>query len=163
MGKKVHEHRLDFIFILVVFCVFAASVLVVLTLGASVYKGMSYRSHKGYDDRTGLSYIWAKVKNGEGSGEIYTSDFQGLSILCLEENSDGVKYITKIYLYDGWIRELTSEDGLEFSPEDGMPVIEANTLSFAQQENGLIKATANGRDLYIYPRVQTDGYYSKTT
>lgn len=150
------KHKLDFIFVLVFFSVFAASVLLTLTLGGVIYKSMSERIQDSYDDRTGLSYIWSKVKNYEGAGLLYTGDFYNLSMLCLEEEHDMVKYVTRIYLYDGWIRELVSNEGHDFSPEEGMPVLAADTLSFVQLENGLIKATINENVLCLFPRVKAN-------
>lgn len=145
------RHRLDFIVMLITFCAFAASVLIVLMFSGIVYKDISDKAEKSYEDRTGISYVWSKVKNGEGG--VYVGDFQGISVLCLEEESDMTTYLTMIYLYDGWVRELVSEEGLEFSPSDGMPVVEAETLYFTSLDGGLIKVTANSGDYFIYPRV----------
>lgn len=159
MGKKISGRRIDTIFVLVVFCAFAASVLMVLMLGGSVYRNITEESQEGYEQRTCLSYIWTKVKNGDSAGSIYVGDYHGLSALCLEKDYGGVIYQTVIYHYEGWVREILYESGLEFYPEDGQQVIEAESLSFEALENGMIKAVCSdgGKEmsLFISPRAQT--------
>lgn len=152
MSRTIKSQKLDTVVALMVFCVFAASVLMVLTLGGSIYKSTNELYQEGYEERTGLSYIWSKVKNGDESGSVYIDSFQGLSVLCLDEEYGGVTYQTKLYLYDGWIYELFCEADLEFSPEEGIPVMQIQSLDFKQMENGLIKAASDSEELIILPR-----------
>lgn len=148
----VKTTRVDTIFVLIIFCVFAASVLMVLMLGGSVYKNVTEMARDGYDERTCLAYVWSKVKNSDESGMVYVGDFQGISVLCLEENYNGATYQTMIYLYDGWVRELYSEAGLEFYPEDGVAVIQADSMDFEQFDRGLIKVEVGSENLLVFPR-----------
>lgn len=150
--RKAKGYKADTVFVLVSFGVFAVSMLTVLLFGATIYKNIVSKSQDGYDDRMCLSYIWTRVKNNDTAGGVYVEEFCGLPALCLEEEFDDTAYRTTIYLYDGWIRELFSETGLEFSPEDGIPVIEADALDFEQMEDGLIRAEVNSENLFIYPR-----------
>lgn len=144
--------RIDTVFVLLIFCVFAASVLMVLMLGGNVYKNVTETARDKYDERTCLSYVWTKVKNNDESGRVYVGDFQGISVLCLEENYDDAVYQTMIYLYDGWVRELYSEVGLEFNPEDGVSVIKTNSMGFEQLDDGLIKVEVGSESLLVFPR-----------
>lgn len=146
---------MDTVFVFVIFSVFATSVLVVLMLGGSIYKNISKTVQESFHERTSFSYIWSKVKNGDTSMGIRVGEFHELPALYLEENFDGVTYLTAIYLYDGWIRELVSEEGLGFTPEAGMEILEAGSLDFEQLEGGLIRVTIDGKSLLIYPRVQS--------
>lgn len=152
MGKAFRGQSIDTVFVLIIFCIFAASVLAVLMLGGSIYKNMADISQDGYEERTCLSYVWTKVKNGDEAGKILLGDFDGQNVLLLKEEYDGVAYQTMIYYYDGWVRELFCEEGLNFAPEDGTPVIKTTSLSFTALENGLIKAEAGSGSLLISPR-----------
>jgi len=152
MGKIVRSQKIDTIFVLVIFCVFAGSVLMALMFGGSIYKNTTDKSNEKYNENICLSYIWMKVKSSDTEDGVYTSKFHDLSVLCLDENYDGITYQTMIYLYDGWIRELFSELGLEFVPGDGEPVIRAESLEFEQLSNNLIKVTVNGESMFISPR-----------
>jgi hypothetical protein len=161
MGKTVYSRqKMDTVFVLVIFCVFAMSVLLVLTLGGSIYQKMSEKIEDGYDAQTGLSYIWSKVKNGDGSGGIRAREFGGVPALCIEEDYGGDIYVTMIYVYDGWLRELYGAEEVVFDaefgmhPEDGLPVVESGALSFTQTPDGLIRAESDSGQMYLYPRAQ---------
>lgn len=143
--------KIDTFFVLAVFCFFSISVLMTLMFGGTVYKNIVEKSQEGYNERICLSYIWTKVKRGDEAGMVTTGDFCGQSALFIDEEFDGVRYRTVIYLYDGWVRELFSEEGLEFSPEDGTPVIEAETLAFEWLDNAL-QTTVNAEQLLVLPR-----------
>ena len=152
MIKVKKGPKIDTVFVLLTFCVFAAAVLVVLMFSAKTYKNMTDLSREGYNDQTGLSYIWSRVKNEDEAGRIYVSDFEGQPALCFNQVYNNVPYRTMIYAYNGWIRELFCQANMEFYPEDGVPVIEANTFSIEQLENGLIKVATDSGSLLVHPR-----------
>ena len=152
MVKTTGKNRIETVFVLVIFSVFALSVLMVLMLGAGVYKNMTEISREGQDERIVLSFIWTKIKNGDEAGSVYTGDFYGGSALFFDKDYNGAPYRTVIYHYDGWLYELFSEVGYEFFPEDGARVFEISNLSFEDAEYGMIKVTAGDRSLLVSPR-----------
>ena len=155
MMKMTRSSRIDTVFVLIIFCVFAISVLMVLMLGANIYRSMNDISREGYDERTGLSYIWTKVKNNDEEGRIHIGDFHGLSALCFDEEFDWVTYRTMVYFYDGWVYELFSEVGLDFLPEDGAQIIQIDDLRFDELGYGLIRVSSGTNSLLISPRGRT--------
>lgn len=152
MIKTTRNSRIDTVFVLIIFCVFAISVLMVLMLSADIYKNMTDISREGYDDRTGLSYIWTKVKNNDENGAIFIGDFCGLPALCFDEEFDVTTYRTMVYFYNGWVYELFSETDIDFLPEDGERIIQIDDLKFDSLDNGLIKVTSGISSLLISPR-----------
>ena len=152
MMRKVREQRIGTVFVLIIFCVFAISVLMVLMLGANVYKNMSEISQDGQDARTVLSFIWTKVKNSDENGRISIGEFHSRPALFFDEEFDQVHYRTMIYHYDGWIYELFSEAALDFDPADGVQLIKTGDLSFENIGDGLIKVTTGGRSLLMFTR-----------
>ena len=152
MLRNNSAEKLDTIFVLMVFCIFAASVLMVLMLGGSVYQNTNEIINEHYDERTALSYIWSRVKNADEAGLIYVDDFEGITTLFLEEAYDGYSFETLIYLYEGWINELYCEVGYAFGPEFGTQILKAERLDFEALENGLIKATTSAGSIVISPR-----------
>ena len=146
------KNKIDSVFVLIIFSVFALSVLMVLMLGASVYKNMTEITREGQEERTLLSFIWTKVKNSDDAGSVYVGEFCGLPALCFDEDIGGTQYWTVIYHYDGWVYELFSEKELEFFPEDGERVLEIPELSFEEHEYGLIKVSSGKKTLLISPR-----------
>lgn len=60
MTKAIHAQKLDTVIVLVIFCVFAASVLMVLMLSGNIYKNTAEMSNEKYSERTTLSYRWLR-------------------------------------------------------------------------------------------------------
>ena len=54
-------HVVDFLFTLALFCVFAASALMVVVIGANVYRQTVRGMDSNYDSRTSLTYLTEKV------------------------------------------------------------------------------------------------------
>ena len=150
--KTIRKQKIDTLFVLMIFCVFAISMLMVLMLGASIYKNMTEISRDGYDERTTLSYFWTKIKNGDEDGLVYLGDFQGLPALCLAEVYGDTRYLTMIYRYGDKVYELFTEEGVQLDPEDGTPVIGAEDLAIEDLGGGLIRVTVGGKSVLLYPR-----------
>lgn len=105
-----------------VFCVFAGCVLLVIMLGGSTYASMNEIAAEGRDERVLLSYVRTKIRSTDSAGAISVGYFNGASALFIEENFDGHEFITRIYLYDGWVRELFHHKDNELLPGDGAAV-----------------------------------------
>jgi len=157
MTKTNRGQRIDTVFVLIIFVVFAISVLLVLMFSANIYQNMTEISREEQDERTVLSYIRTKVRNNDKSGMIYVGEFQGLPALCYDEVFGDVSFRTVVYHYDGWVLELFSEVGLDFHPRDGVPIMELNDLRFEQLDKGLIKVSSGTKDLLIFPRSNSAG------
>ena len=158
--KTIRKRKIDTLFVLIIFSVFALSVLMVLMLGARIYSNMTDMASEGEGERTVLSYIWTKVKNGDRAGSAYVGKFNGLDALYFdseyEDEYEVVQYRTAIYQYDGWVYELFSETGLDFAPEDGVRVMRIDDdLSFENYEHGMIRVTAGTRTLLLSLRSET--------
>ena len=150
--KTIRRSKVDTVFVLIIFCVFAISMLMVLMLGASIYKNMTEISRDGYDEHTTLSYFWTKVKNSDEKGKVYLGDFQGRPALCLAEVYGDTTYLTMIYRYGDKVYELFTEEDVSLDPEDGTPVIDAEDLSFESLDDGLIRITVGGKSVMLLPR-----------
>ena len=152
MLKTVRGQRVDTVIVLIVFCVFAVSVLLVLMLGANTYGSITQMSREDHAGRTVLSYIWTKVRNSDELGDVRITDFHGLQALYVGEEYGGVRYSTLIYHYNGWIYELFCEADLEFEPIDGVKTIMLESLLYEELGHGLIMVSSGGRNLLISPR-----------
>ena len=152
MMRASRGHRADTVIVLIIFCIFAVSVLLVLALSASIYRNMTEISREGYDERTALAYVWTMVKNSDREGSIGVDSFHGQSALVIDEQINDTQYRTRIYMYDGRLYVLFSDAGLEFLPRDGVSVFEIEELNFDQLESGLIIVSAGAHRLMISPR-----------
>ena len=161
--KTTGESKVDTVFVLIIFSVFALSVLLVLTLGARIYRNMTDITSENQKERALLSYIWTKAKNGDKKESIHVGEFCGLNALLFDEEFGGTPYRTSIYQYDGWLYELFCETELledqtsGFLPEDGVQVMEIGELAFESIEFGMIKVSSGDLSLLLSPRSGTGG------
>lgn len=148
MRYKPIQHKLDGLFVLLLFAIFACSILMVLLGGANSYQRLADRDADSYTTRTCLQYIAAKLRHGDQVGAIKVSSFSDanrvdadeISTLYIYNRIDGEDYATRIYWYDGAVRELFASAEGEFMPEDGNLVLETAGLSFSW-DSGLLKVT----------------------
>ena len=97
---------MDGLLILLLFGVFAVSILAVLLSGAGVYRRLAERDDRSYDRRTAVQYVATRVRQADQAGGVSVRTFEGCPALILSEEIEGELYETRIYHYDGYIREL---------------------------------------------------------
>ena len=100
---------------LVMLAVFAISILSVLLTGAEVYSRLTEDTAANHARRVAEQYLATRLRQGNGT---YAEDFGGVSALIFPEDVGGETYITRIYCYEGWLRELYTAEAGEFSPAD---------------------------------------------
>lgn len=135
MRNTAGKHRIDGVFVLLLFSIFAVCVLLVLLTGAGSYRRLTERDAESYDQRIAVQYVAAKIRGADADDCIFTGDFSGTAAsdgdtLHLLEKIGGVLYDTRVYYYEGYIRELFTAADAAFSPEDGNPVLSARGLAF---------------------------------
>ena len=145
MKPTFKKHRIDGVFVLLLFSVFAACVLLVLLTGAGSYQRLTKRDAKNYDQRICVQYLAAKVRHAEQLDGIFVGNFDGIpaksgDTLFLTEDVDGETYWTRIYYEDGYVRELYAAADETFEKEDGEPVLAARSLTFQLSADGLLMA-----------------------
>jgi len=150
---KNSSNKIDTVFVLMIFCVFAMSVFLVLMLSASTYRNMVDISNEGQNERVAMSYIRTKIRKADTAGAISVSDFNGVSALSLVEEVGGRNFVTLIYYHEGWLNELFHEVGFDyFAPGDGIPIIRVDSLRFDMIDDSLIRITTDKESLLITPR-----------
>lgn len=142
--RKTRKHEISGLFALVLFGVFAVCVLSVLLTGTDVYNKLVARDRDAYNRRTCAQYVAMKVRQAGTGTSVTLTDFDGVEALTLSEDIDGSIYQTRVYCYDGWLMELFAESGLEFHPENGNKVIEAQALDM-DIEDGLLSIRVTDR------------------
>ena len=134
MKKNAITHNLDGLAALLLFAVFAASVMAVLLTGAKAYRGVARRDQEAYNARTAVQYVAQRVRQADSLYGITLEDFEGVECLVLGQ---GEPYITRLYCYEGWLMELYCLAGESFSPEDGERIIEAQELKLSLDQGML--------------------------
>ena len=143
MKKETTAHHMDGVYVLLLFAVFAGCILIVLLFGASAYEKMVARDQAAYNQRTGVQYLAAKVRHSDSTDHIFVGSFSDrtdehadeINTLYLQfvgDDGEVPGFYTKIYYYDGYIREvLCAEDG-GLLPEDGNEILAAKGLQISR-------------------------------
>lgn len=126
MTSMKRKHQMDGVLVLLLFGVFATLVLSVLLTGAKAYRRLADRDDVSYYCRTAEQYVATKVRQAAGAVDVV--DFCGIQAIRLEEELDGEIYVTHVYWYDGYIRELFSSELDALLPEDGEQVLPAEAM-----------------------------------
>ncbi len=138
MKGKLQKHNIEAAFVLVLFAVFAVTIVAVLALGANSYKSLVERDNEAYNKRIITSYITAQIRSNDTRGTVAVGGFakpgvrDGINTLHLYQIIDGEKFDLRIYHYDGQIYELFTTADNNIEPEAGNPIIEAKGLSFSR-------------------------------
>ena len=87
------------------------------------------------------------ISNTQGALSVasFDGDSAGNDTLFLREEIEGEPYITRIYVWDGYLRELFAAAGDPFVPEDGEKILAAETLSFTYDQ-GLLQISLDTGD-----------------
>ena len=153
MIKASRGQKIDTVFVLIIFSVFAVSVLIVLMLAASIYQNIAEMSEEGADERLVLSYIWTKTKKHNDVDLIYIDDFDGGKALMIDEIIGERYFQTAIYFEDGWLLELFAEKDIGMKRSDGIRIMRVDSLIFEEIEYNLLRITAGEQYLLISPLV----------
>ena len=131
MKNKGHR-KITQLLVLLVFGVFALCVAAVLLTGGRAYQTLTQRGSQANSRRVAVRYITTRFQQAPAVG---VEDFCGLQALTSREEINGKTYITRVYCYEGTIRELFSAAGAQVTPGDGEIVLEAEKLTFSQKDS----------------------------
>lgn len=145
---KKNASKITDLLALTVFAAFAVCVLIVLLFGAQVYQNLVQRGEESFRQRTGTQYLRTRVQQAE---HISLSDFQGCEALAIREEIDGIPYVTRVYFYEGFLRELFSVESAALAPGDGEKIMPAESLDF-QIDDDLLTAVVDGQEVVLQLR-----------
>jgi len=169
MLKRGRRHTIDVVFVMTLACAFAASILMVLMLGANVYSNIQKTANEQFNERISLSYISAKVRSVDAADAVRVGEFEGVPALFLDEEFYGHEFSTVIYVYDGWLREIFtdreafSDESSWLTLETGTPLIESEPLYFIMVQPNLlaighINAEGESERVFIALRSEMGGH-----
>ena len=124
------------LFVLTLFLLLSALSVSVIMAGSAVYEKISDSMEGNYDRRVTFSYLTTKIRQNDGNGSIYIEEKDGVSMIAIKEAYDfDDEYVTYIYYYDGYIREIYLDvdslgNTIEFYLDDGDKIIKAHGFSF---------------------------------
>jgi hypothetical protein len=156
---NVQKAKFSSVYVLMIFCLFAFGVFFTIMLAANAYQAQNEITTQGQNERILMSYIRTKVRNADTSAAVFVGQYHGLNALGIRENLGGYSFITFIYLYNGWVREIFFEEGYYFELGDSTPIIQVDALRFDRVEHGLIRVMTQEGSKYIFPRSTEGGAF----
>lgn len=138
--NKPLKHHMEGLAVLLVFGVFAVCVMSVLLTGAEQYRSLTQRDDASYSWRTASQYLTTRVRQADTAGGVRVGAFDGgdgEDTLFLTEQIDGTAYTTRVYWYDGYVRELFAEEGSELEMDAGEAVLPAGGVRFFETDAGV--------------------------
>lgn len=142
-NRKRQSHVVDLFFTLSLFCLFAASALIVVLIGSGVYKNTTAHMEENYSVRTAVAYVAEKIRQHDVAGGASLSTIDGETVLVFTDTVDNMNYHTYIYSYNDFLCELVVKDGNTFSKEQGEQILKVDSFSLSDEGNGFIKVTAS--------------------
>ena len=147
-SSKSHSHSMDFLFSIALFFVFAATALVVLLLSANVYEQIVHRSTHTFEQNTALAYLTEKIhQNDHGpNGSIELTQFDGCEALAISQSYNGTMYTTYIYEFEGQLKELFIQNGVQATAQAGTTILNLHHLDMKAIDEHLFEFTCYSED-----------------
>ena len=117
---------------LLTFVLFAICILFVLLNGAGVYRRLTERDQRSYDNRTCVQYVATKMRQAPSPTAVSTDTFEGVDSLLIFQDIEGSVFVTRIYCYENWLMELFALADGDFLPEDGEKILPLDSLTVSQ-------------------------------
>lgn len=136
----------DILFVLTLFCLFAISSILLIILGANVYKKTIENMDSHFNTSTSVSYLTEKIRQSDVTNGLLSGSFNGQDALILEEEYNEVAYCTYIYSYDGYLKELFIIKDSPFDPSAGQNIIAVNDFKIDPLSDDLYKIIIIDKD-----------------
>ena len=134
-------HRIDSIFIMLLFFLFALTAFVLIMIGVRQYKATANAMDYNYEIRTVTSYLREKTRQNSSNSSISIETIDGTNALCLKNTLNNTIYNTYIYYYDGSLREMYLQEGTPFTLNLGQQIVTISGFDMVKTDDGLIIVT----------------------
>lgn len=134
-------HRIDSIFIMLLFFLFALTAFVLIMIGVRQYKSTANAMDYNYEIRTVTSYLREKTRQNSSNSSISIETIDGTNALCLKNTLNNTIYNTYIYYYDGSLREMYIQEGTPFTLNLGQQIVTISGFDMVKTDDGLIIVT----------------------
>lgn len=151
---KSSSRRIDTVFVVMLFTIFAILALLVVLITTKQFKYTASVMEENYQVRTANSYLREIVHQHDKASGFSLTDFSGSKALTFTETINGYTINTYVYYYDGYIRELSSVDAAQVTPDSGTTLIPAKSLNAEIADNNTLKISyedefGDAHELYI--------------
>lgn len=140
------KHVIDFLFPLALFFVLTATSVALVVLASETYSRQVQDSEDSFVSRTALSYVTEKIHQADEYGAVYAGTFNGQDAIVICQTYSEQTYMTYLYEYDGYLRELFIQDGVDAKASDGRRILASDSFSFEESQEGLFHLYCTNKD-----------------
>jgi len=146
--KHMNERRhvIDFLFPLALFFVLTATSVALVVLASGIYSRQIRDSEDSFSSRTALSYVTEKLHQSDENGSIDAGTFDGQDAIIIHQTYGDQPYITYLYQYDGYLRELFIREDVSASASDGRKILATDDFGFKKSDDGLFHLYCTNKD-----------------
>ena len=109
-NTKPRRHIVDSLFIISLLFLFVFSAILLIALGGSVYKRSIKVALNNSQKRVASSYVLQKIRQGDENGEIFIGSVSDTPAIIIDNNINGQKYYTCLYVHEGYLMELLASE-----------------------------------------------------
>ena len=140
MKQKLSSHAVSGLFVFLLLGVFAVFSTVMVLLGVKAYRGAVERTEAHNTSRISSAYIRSMLRSDDEAGAFSPESCEGIvgepgaeqavTVDALTLRNDyGEAYVTRIYVYDGFLREWFTRASEPFHPDRGEIVCPADEMT----------------------------------
>lgn len=142
------RHIVDILFVLALFLLFAVSSILLIAVGASVYRRNVDGMEENYRARTTHAYLAEKIRSADAAGCVEIGTIDGHESLLLHQDIDGISYTTYLYLRDGNLTELFGRSDLALPASAGSRILECRRMDLSYLNDRSLKVELTEADGY---------------
>lgn len=160
MNEKQENHIIDILFVIALFCIFALSAIFLISIGANVYGKTVEHMDSNFSQRTSFAYVTEKIRQSDQLGAVSAGELDGHPALLIAQNIGGSEYITYLYEYDGYLKELMVRADTPLGPEAGQDILAITDFSLTEIHEGFFSftiTTDNGTSCSLYVSTKSAG------
>lgn len=137
MEHKQQKHIIDLLFVITLFFIFALSAIFLITIGANVYGQTVNAMGQNFNTRTSIAYLTEKIRQADQENCCHIGELDGIPAISISTSTANTTYITYLYEYDGYIRELTVSEKVSLSPSAGQEILPVSSFQLHQINDNL--------------------------
>ncbi len=138
-GIHMRGHMISGAFVFLLLGIFVVFSTWMVLLSAQFYRVTVEQTSTHNTQRVLGSYLMNVVRGNDAADAVRVEQTGETEVLCFEYDLDGLLCSTRIYCWDGYIRELFSEATQKFEPSYGEKICAAQGFVPSVNEDGLLE------------------------
>lgn len=135
------SNKIDSIFVIALFTVFAITAFLLILIGAKHYQHTADSMDANYESRTISSYLTEKIRQNDSASSISITELEDTPALAIASIENDTTYITYIYYYNEALREIMVTENSVFSLDSGQEIIQTGGFHAEFEAKDLLKIT----------------------